>query len=529
MKRRLLVALCLVATSVAAVPPARAAFPQIPSPPGQIYVVSVNTWQRKVIGVKRFEMMLELTRALLKRPPAFDGGSEGVAAAPDVIVLQEMPANNLDIFVNLLRQRSDFDYRAVGSETAFGKFVINADRIAMNGAEREWNDVCYEATQQSRTYQWAEFTESETGSPFAVAGIHFSPAYQENTGQSNCLERNIPVLRSQLDQTPHPTIIAGDFNKRAVEQTHECDPEEQSPPLQWWSEMTAPADGRVYDDAIVTWHRAQSLSLAEEWTHEQKTASVTCDASTRFRRNRIDYMFTSGVEIASVHTDHPGFAGEEPGTRHPTNARYSDHRFIAARLSLTGPATPAPPTVVPDAGGIIHVSWAAAEAPISEWLLYRAIGDNPYSLLTRLTPETLTFDDSATEHGNRYRYALAAVDAAGAQGIESQPATARADAIGPRVKSTTPRFNARAAERRTDVIVRFNEPLDPASVSTRTINLFRSGRSVCGRTVQERPHVLVFDPCLPLGKKKEYRAVVYALNDLLGNRGTPHQWRFTTR
>ena len=115
MKRALLALSCVVASILAAAPAPAATFPHNASPPGQIHVVSVNAMQAKTIGVKRFQMMLELARSVLKRPPAFDGGSIEVGAAPDIIVLQEMRPANQEIFANLLRQRSNFNYQIVGS------------------------------------------------------------------------------------------------------------------------------------------------------------------------------------------------------------------------------------------------------------------------------------------------------------------------------------------------------------------------------------------------------------------------------
>ena len=77
----------------------------------------------------------------------------------------------------------------------------------------------------------------------------------------------------------------------------ECDPDEASEPLPWYSALTAPDNGgRQYIDAVRDFNRTNSILMAYEWTHEQKSATPTCDTTTRFRRNRIDYMFTSGME-----------------------------------------------------------------------------------------------------------------------------------------------------------------------------------------------------------------------------------------
>lgn len=537
MKRALLAVSCVAASVLATSPSATAAFPHNASPPGQIQVVSINAMQAKTIGVKRFEMMLELARSVLKRPPAFDGGSVEVGAAPDIIVLQEMRPANQEIFANLLRQRSNFNYQIAGSTETYSKFIINADRVTLQGTPRLWSDVCYTAVTgddegaaapATRQYQWAEFTETETGKPFAVAGVHFSKAYS-STGEQLCLERNVTEIQRRLEAAQMPAIIAGDFNRRAVEMVYECDREEDSAPLQWWLNLTTPAQGRPYLDSVRWWHDTVGLPMAEEWTHEQKAASTNCDASTRFRRSRIDYMFSTGFEIAGAHADHPGWAGAQPGSRHPRNTKYSDHRFIAGRFALPGPARPEPPVAVPQANGIIQLTWQPAVEPVTEWLLYRARGANPYNLLARLTPETTSYADFATEHDATYRYAIAAVGADGAQSVESRPTRATADDAGPLITSRTPGRNAPGIDRRTNITARFNERVDPESVSIDTINVYRKGRSLCGRTVQETRRALVFDPCFPLGKKKEYRVVVYAVADMLGNRGFRDSWSFTTR
>ena len=538
--RRTLVVLCLLATTLAAsgVPtPAQAAQPQLASPPGQIYAVTVNTYQNQIIGTERFAMMLDLARALLNRPAAFDGGSFDVAAAPDIIMLQEMRESNLEIFEKLIRQRSEFDYRIVGSTTTNGDFIINADKVAMQGEPHVWTDPCFagetpgdEDDMRVRTYQWAQFTEVETGAPFAAASVHFSKSYGRDTGQTDCLDRNIAELRRQMSGATGAQLIGGDFNKRAVESPRECDIEEQSTPLSWWLAMTTPSQGMAYTDSVKTSHQERGLSLKDEWTHEQKAATVTCDATTRFRRTRIDYLFTSGVQTASAHTDHPGWSGgDEPGTRHPVNPKYSDHRFIAGRFGLVGPQPPAPPTASLGTAGVINLSWTAPEVPIAGWLLYRATGNNPYSVIGRFSPEILAYQDFATEHGRTYRYALAAIDANGAQGIESTSTTAIADARGPTITSRSPGRNGTGIERRVDIVARYNERIEPNSVSRFTINLYKNGRRVCGSTFQQGPRVLVFDPCFPLGKRKEYKVVVYGVADEIGNRGDRDSWNFTTR
>jgi endonuclease/exonuclease/phosphatase family metal-dependent hydrolase len=506
--------------------------PQLPSPPGQLYVVSVNTYQGQIIGTERFRAMLELVRTILKRPAAFGGGSKAIGAAPDVIMLQEMRESNFEIFEKLLRQRSSFRYEIAGSTTTNGKFIINTDQVALQGESRSWTDPCYANPSDEsrvRTYQWAELTEVGTNAPFAVASVHFDKDYLKETGQEGCLERNIQELRRQLSRVTVPTVIGGDFNRRAVETTFECDPNELSAPLPWWLELTDPEGGTAYNDAVKTWHQSRGLSLENEWTHEQKAASLACDGSTRFRRTRIDYLFTSGMEAASVHADHPGWAGPEPGTRHPTNPRYSDHRFVAGRFQIAGPPRPPAPSAAPSVNGNIQLSWAPLDPPAAGWVIYRTTGSRPYKFLTRLAPESLTFTDTATDHGVTYRYAIAGVDAAGAQGLESPAARARADARGPVVVSRSPGRNGTGIERSRGIVARFNENVDPESVSANTINVYRKGRAICGFTRQRSEQVLAFEPCGPLAKRKDHRVVVYAVRDELGNKGTRATWTFTTR
>ena len=52
------------------------------------------------------------------------------------------------------------------------------------------------------------------------------------------------------------------------------------------------------------------------------------------RRTRIDYIFAADATIAEAHADHPGWAGEEPGSHSPENFKYSDHRWVWARVAV---------------------------------------------------------------------------------------------------------------------------------------------------------------------------------------------------
>ncbi len=527
-----------VLASLLPAPAARAAAgPHVPSPPGQLYVVTINAGQNKVIGTQRFQMLLNLTEALLNRPTAFDGGTANAGSAPDVIILQEISPSNLDILEKLLQQRSDFRYDIAGSIDSRPKFLINADRIAVEGEPTLWDDPCYStvstqsheppASLPERVYQWTKLVEKETGTPFAVAGVHFSKKYGE-TGQERCFERNVEALRTQLEPAAAlPTIIGGDFNRRPTEPQPQCDRDERGAPMEWWSMMTTPATGVAYADTAQAWNRSRGVTMHDQWTHVHRLHHVSCGAE--YMQHRIDYLFAANVTTASAAADHPGWAGEAPGTRSETNPYYSDHRFVAGRYQIAGPQRADKPTATQFAGGRIALAWTNPEVPPVQWVLYRSIGGAPYSVLANLPGATAAYDDYATEHGRNYRYALAAVDAAGAQGLESRPAWMRADARGPQLKGSTPRSGATGVDRSANIFARFDEHIDPVSVGPWTIDLFRDGNSVCGRVEQVKPGIVMLDPCKALAKKKEYRVVVRPVDDALGNRGTKYSWRFVTR
>ena len=499
-------------------------------------MVTVNARQNAVVGSAEFQRLLDLADAMLNRPAAFDGGTTGAGAAPDVIVLQEMRQSNLDILEKVMRQRSDFRYDLVGATFNRAKFLINADRIALEGEPTSWEDPCYATVQAQshddpgvpdRVYQWARFVEKETSTPFVVAGVHFSKHYAE-TGEQRCLERNVEELRRVLEPVAAlPTFIAGDFNRKATQPQPPCDPEETGTPLEWWSTMTAPVQGVPYTDAVRAWHRAGRRSMKTQWTHEHRLHHPVCNAT--YMQHRLDYIFSANVRTASASADHPGWAGPQPGTRSRVNPQYSDHRFVAGRFQIAGPAPARRPAAVPLSGGRISLTWAAPKVPVAEWLVYRSVGARPYSLLATVPGATTAYEDSATNHGRNYRYAIAAVDGAGAQGRESLPAWMRADARGPQVTRTRPPSGARGVERGTSIAAMFDERVAPASVARSTMDLYLDGRKVCGRVRQVKPSVVMLDPCNLLRAKKEYRVVVRPVTDALGNRGTSHSWRFVTR
>lgn len=523
----LLLALSLVLASPASGPAA----PPPPisiSPPGQVVIVSINARQHMLLGIKRFTMMFELSRALRRRPVAFDGGPERAVAPADVIVIQEIRASNLEIFERLLQQRYDFQYKVAGLSAADAVFIINTDTVGLVGEPEAWQDSCFDETntadpKQIRTYQLARLVEKATGAPFNVAGVHFSRNYPE----SDCLIRNVQELKRRVVADVPPTYTAGDFNRRPVEGERECDPEELTAPLPWWALMTSSDGGPAFIDTVRQWHRDHGATLAGEWTHEQKEPGLTCDASSRIRRTRIDYLFATHTVTAEAHADHPGWAGSEPGMLHPTQPKYSDHRFLWGRYVVSGPPQPQPPSAIPAAEGVINLTWTPSEGA-TEMVVYRARGNQPYDELGRFPVTQTALVDASTAHGTTYRYAVAPIGTNLAQGLESAAARATADARGPRVVSTSPRLGATGVDPRTNIIVRFDDPIEPSSVNETTLMLFSARRRIPGEVLLEGRQRITLDPYVILRKGVNYHVVARSVSDSLGNRGRKYSWGFRT-
>jgi hypothetical protein len=506
--------------------------PRQTSPSGQINIVTINAKQNRVLGIKRFLAMFELGRALRYRPAAFDGGFGGSVTEPDIVIMEEFRPSNLEIFERLLKQRFDAKYRIVGPTDAAATIIANTDTVAMQGEAVRWADVCTDADNPPdgravRDYQFIRFTEIQTGVAFVVAGMHLAKSYQM-TGQSECLERNIAEMRDELSGETAPTFVAGDFNKRAVAQVHECDPEELSPPVLWWRSMTDPSDGgRPFVDAVLEWHRSHGQSIADEWTHEQKATKVLCNGDVRFRRTRIDYIFSTGAVVAQAHADHPGWAGEFPGQRDPENYKYSDHRFVWGRFIISGPPAPQPPTTEERKGGDVFLTWQPVEGAVG-YVLLRGIKGRSYNVIQSVPSSTTSFTDTFTEDARDYKYSVAAVGSDGGQGLESEPTAAVADSSGPHVIGTLPNDDARDVDVWRTIQVRFEERVDPASVTNDLIELYLGGRRVRGTVRQKSARRIVFNPSFPLKKGKQYRARTNGVRDKLGNRGQTFGWNFST-
>lgn len=522
---------CIVLAGLFA-PAAALSLRPMESPPGQLKIISINARQNAVLGIKRFEDMFELSQALRKRPLAFNGGFNGGVHAPDIVVTQEIRPSNLEIFEHLLRQRYKQKYRVAGFAEAASQIIYNSATVTPVQEEpRTWSDVCLGETsagnRHGRFYQAARFTEVATGAPFTVAGLHMPKSFA-SSGESDCFTRNLTEFRTQLENEPGAVFIAGDFNKRAVEMPHECDPQETSPAYPWYLVLTDPPEGeRRYIDSVKEWHRQRRLGLEDQWTHEQKSETLTCDGSSRYRRTRIDFIFQSGAVTAEAYADHPGWAGTIPGTKRSGFHKYSDHRFLFGRFILTGPPKPLAPTATPAKGGVIDLSWTPVEGA-SQYIVYRAIRGRDYNELGRTDGLTTTFSDQSTEHDVVYRYSIAPVASDGGNGFESRRSFARADSRGPQVVSVTPGSGATGVDRRTNIRVVFDSGVRPDSVTGDRIRLVRGRTLITGRLYMESRRVLVFDPDFALRPGTRYSVKVKPVQDRLGNVGGSKSWEFYT-
>lgn len=503
----------------------------IRSVPGQLTILTINARQNAVLGIKRFEDMLELARAVRRRPLAWNGGYNGGVTAPDIVLIQEARPSNAEILEHILRQRFSIKYRLAGADDAASQTLYNPETVSLSAEPVAWADVCLgdssAGARAGRFYQASRFIESASATPFTVAAIHMPKTFGEGA-EHDCYARNMERVRQEVEGDPNPVFIAGDFNRRAVEIQHECDPQEFSPMFPWYSALVAPTDGgRVFEDAVKTYHRRHRRSMVNQWTHEQKTRTTTCDNSTHFRRTRIDYIFSSGATVAEATVDHPGWAGQEPGTKREGFHKYSDHRFVWGRFVLNAPPQVQRPDATEGKDGVINLTWTPVEG-VASYSIYRSVGRRDYDRIAQVTSETTTFTDANTYHDVTYRYVVAPVAPSGAQGLESQRVFGTADSRGPKVVSVSPFPNAAGVARRTNIDVRFSERVDAASVSQDRIRVFRGRTRIPGTLRQVAPRLLVFDPDFPLRKKTTYTVKVKPVRDRLGNLGGGYGYKFTT-
>ena len=504
--------------------PARAAFPpERKSPPGQIMVLTLNARQQRAVGLTSFLRLFQLVKSMRTRPAAFDGGTVDAAAAPDVIIFEEMKESNLEIIRRLLNQRTEFHYDIVSADPqASATFLVNSETMSISQDPVTVEDPCRDGGGDGppTTYQVVRLTEMSTNQVVTIGGVHFLAQYR-----GDCRDQNVTALKSAVASDPEPVVIGGDFNQRPVQTPLECDPNEQSGPLSWWSLMTGSDGSRPFVDSVREFNRRQGVSFAEEWTFLRGQASSLCTGATDKKRSRLDYLFASDALVAEAHADHPGWLGEEPGSfafKHP----YSDHRWVWGRYVLRGPARPEPPSLTVESGGGMSLSWLPQEG-VANWVLYRATGAHPYDQIALLSGDQTTFRDHGQD-GVSYKYAIAPLASDGSQGFESLGASGVADSRGPRVEAVKPPREAHRVPRTSDVDVWFDEHIAPDSISNSTVSLVRKGRSVQGRVLQISGHQLRFNPKPWLKKDATYRVVVQAVRDDIGNSGARFSYVFHT-
>jgi endonuclease/exonuclease/phosphatase family metal-dependent hydrolase len=497
------------------------------SPPGQISVATINARQNRVLGLKRFEDLFELSRAFRFRPHAFNGGWRGAVFAPDVVAISEFRETNVEIFTRLMKQRFDEPYELVGPTNIQAALLVNTRSVELIGDVQIVEDVCLndktsEHPSRNREYPLARLREVSTGAPFTVVGVHLSKNYS-STGISDCKTRNVRALRAAVHGDPGAAFIAGDFNYRPTVEPYECDPHEQSEPTHWWSVMTAGDEeelGRQFIDTVQSFHRERSLSLVDAWTFESTTDATHCNGFHGKRHARIDYIFADDVRIGEAHADHPGWSI-------PDHHKYSDHRFVLGRFVLSGPDRVARPAAAERADGLIQVTWKPVEGATG-YIVYRGRPNAAYATIARPTGEVTTFDDINTTHGVTYRYAIAAVGVDSGEGVESAPIRAEADARGPAVTGIVPASGAEKVSPGVNIRATFNEWVKPSSIGNKTISLYRNGNPVAGRVIRKGGFVIKFDPTFALKKGETYTIVVRPVQDVLGNAGPVFKSRFST-
>ncbi|MEJ7796573.1 MAG: fibronectin type III domain-containing protein [Nocardioides sp.] len=450
LSRRHLAALALwlaavLGVSLTAATPAAAAGVAVASPAGEIVVVTVNALQRDLDSAR----LDELAKALSTR--ADGAANDGTVYAPDVIVIQEITQSVLVSLRDKLNGLMNARYATAGHTSNAGfdgdmKVKLLLNRSTMGAATpKTWTDVC-DAT---RIYQLITTTESATGKPVAVAGVHFAPM-DNPAGSDDCKTRNSAELRKQLALYDEYGSVVGDFNRRAMTTEYECDPEELSGPMTWYSAITAaPAGGHAYLDAVREYHRRSiGLSMAQQWTFEKEAPEPICTGGSGIRRMRLDYIFVSDVLFpieASV--DDPGWAGATPGTIGCSVApacKYSDHRFVAARLRLPGsqpppvdttpPAAPAGLTVSSDTAGQLNLDWADnGEVDLAGYRIERSADGVNWAPVTTSLLTASAYSDTPVTAGTTYSYRVVAVDTAGNVSPPSGVASGTATAIPPSV------------------------------------------------------------------------------------------------
>ncbi len=404
----------LAALLVVAAPAASA----VVSPASELVVVTVNTRQNTPDSAR----LTELTNALSTRPV----GSDGTFFAPDVIVVNETPPGVLatmrDQLNSLFALPTRYEIAGESSDDSVkGKFLVNTGGISVISSAT-WADVC----DPTIKYQLVNVSDDGSGATLSVAGIHFRVRYKEDSSGITCRTKNATETRSRLAAQGMDGSAVGDFNRRAGEVAYECDPEEMSAPLQWYAEMTefSSVDNRTYVDTVRSYHRGNGLSMKHQWTHERDRSGSLCNDTEGFKRSRIDYIFVSdAIRTIEATADSPGWADPlVPGiiACSPAPAcKYSDHRFVWARIALPGstsgalaPATPTAVTATATGPTAIDVQWQDVTDETG-YAIERSADGTTWSKIGTTDADITTYSDTSVTENNTYQYRISATNAGG--------------------------------------------------------------------------------------------------------------------
>jgi len=284
----------------------------------EIVVVTVNAHQFKLEKNRLRTLAEALGDTLTDRPP-------------DVILLQEIESDGVIALARLLGTifpGTDFEPTGPQDRHVKSKAIVN---VSANQATefKVWTDACDERNR----YLALGLVRREGKTRYTVAGVHIP----WDAG-SDCRVSNASLIKETVDEWDGTvTVVGGDFNQRAVEEMRECDVAESSEPLPWWTEMTSDEESGAFRDAVKIDAQRSGESVGEHWTYEGIGPTTLCDGTEEYRRNRIDYVFVRGADVLEAGADHPGWAGKDPGTYRcqvTADCRYSDHRFVWARLGI---------------------------------------------------------------------------------------------------------------------------------------------------------------------------------------------------
>ena len=288
-------------------------------PAPELVVVTVNAHQ----FTQDLARLRTLSRALSEVP---------TERAPDVVFLQEIEGGSVEVLSGLLKDKfPDAAFEPAGplDKSVKSKAIVNVAENELRDTA-VWTDACDERNR----YLALRLTNRSEREAYTVAGVHIPW-----DSEAECRRRNALLIKDTVGRWDDPAVVAGDFNQRAVSEQRECDLNETSEPQPWWAELVSGEGSSSFADAVKVEAQRRGDPVGEQWTYEGIGPTELCDGTTMFRRNRIDYIFVRGMNVIGAGADDPGWAGRQPGTYRcdtEVDCRYSDHRFVWARLGLGG-------------------------------------------------------------------------------------------------------------------------------------------------------------------------------------------------